>query len=113
MQFSEIEGSEEVIPCDLAFLAIGYSGPKNGLLEAFEVEMMENGLPKSKEYKSSVPEIFIAGDIRRDQSLVVWAVSEGRECAVEVDKFLNGGVSTLPRKDHFFYSYETEAGVSP
>jgi len=71
MQFFEIEGSEEVIPCDLAFLAIGYSGPKNGLLEAFEVEMMENGLLKSKEYKSSVPEIFIAGDMRRGQSLVV------------------------------------------
>lgn len=112
MQFFEIQGSEKVIPCDLAFLAIGYLGPKNGLLEAFEVGMMDNGLPKSKEYKSSVPGIFLAGDMRRGQSLVVWAISEGRECAVEVDKYLSGGVSTLPRKDQSFYSYETEAGVS-
>jgi glutamate synthase (NADPH/NADH) small chain len=112
MQFFEIEGSEKVLPCDLAFLAIGYLGPKNALLEAFEVDMMENGLPKSKEYKSSVPEIFLAGDMRRGQSLVVWAISEGRECAVEVDKYLNNGISTLPRKDQSFYSYDTEAGVS-
>lgn len=112
MQFFEIEGSEKVLPCDLAFLAIGYLGPKNALLEAFEVELMENGLPKSRDYKSSVAEIFLAGDMRRGQSLVVWAISEGRECAVEVDKFLNNGVSTLPRKDQSFYSYETEAGVS-
>jgi glutamate synthase (NADPH) small chain len=113
MQFFEIEGSERILPCDLAFLAIGYLGPKNGLLEAFELEFMENGLPKSKDYKSSVPGIFLAGDMRRGQSLVVWAISEGRECAVEVDKYLRGGVSTLPRKDLSYYSYETEAGVSP
>ena len=113
MQFVEIEGSEKILPCDLAFLAIGYLGPKNGLLEDFEIELMENGLPKSKEYKSSVAEIFLAGDMRRGQSLVVWAIAEGRECAVEVDKFLNGGVSMLPRRDQSFYSYETEAGVSP
>jgi len=93
-------------------LARGYLGPKNALLEGFEVELMENGLPKSKEYKSSVPEIFLAGDMRRGQSLVVWAISEGRECAVEVDKYLNNGISTLPRKDQSFYSYDTEAGVS-
>jgi glutamate synthase (NADPH/NADH) small chain len=111
MQFFEIEGSEKILPCDLAFLAIGYLGPKNGLLEAFEVEMMENGLPKSKNYQSSEPGIFFAGDMRRGQSLVVWAISEGRECAVEVDKYLNGGTSTLPRKDQSFYSYDTEAGV--
>lgn len=113
MQFFEIEGSEKVLPCDLAFLAIGYLGPKNALLEAFEVELMENGLPKSRDYKSSVAEIFLAGDMRRGQSLVVWAISEGRECAVEVDKYLNNGVSTLPQKDQSFYSYDTEAGVSP
>lgn len=111
MQFFEIDGTEKVLSCDLAFLAIGYVGPKNHLLEAFELEFMENGLPKSKDYQSSVPGIFLAGDMRRGQSLVVWAISEGRECAVEVDKYLNKGVSTLPRKDISFYSYEAEAGV--
>jgi glutamate synthase (NADPH/NADH) small chain len=105
MQFFEIEGTEKTLPCDLAFLAIGYLGPKSGLLEAFDVELMENGLPKSKKYQSSVPKVFLAGDMRRGQSLVVWAIAEGRECAVEVDKFLQGE-SSLARRDRSFYTYE-------
>lgn len=106
MQFFEIEGTERTLPCDLAFLAIGYMGPKTGLLEAFDLELMENSLPKSKNYQSSVPKVFLAGDMRRGQSLVVWAIAEGRECAVEVDKFLQGGKSSLARRDKSFYSYE-------
>ncbi|SEJ05229.1 glutamate synthase (NADPH/NADH) small chain [Cyclobacterium xiamenense] len=106
MQFYEIEGTEKTLPCDLALLAIGYLGPKSGLLEAFDVELMENGLPKSQNYQSSVPKVFLAGDMRRGQSLVVWAIAEGRECAVEVDKFLSGGKSSLARRDQSFYSYE-------
>ncbi|MEX0882646.1 MAG: glutamate synthase subunit beta [Cyclobacteriaceae bacterium] len=106
MQFFEIDNSEKTLPCDLALLAIGYLGPKSGLLEAFDVELMENGLPKSKNYQSSVQKVFLAGDMRRGQSLVVWAIAEGRECAVEVDKFLQGGNSSLARRDQSFYSYE-------
>jgi len=105
MQFFEIKGTEKTLPCDLAFLAIGYLGPKSGLLEAFDVELLENGLPKAKKYHSSVPKVFLAGDMRRGQSLVVWAIAEGRECAVEVDKFLQGE-SSLARRDQSFYSYE-------
>lgn len=112
MKFEEIKGTERILPCDLAFLAIGYLGPKNGLLDDFGVELMENSLPKSKNFKSSIPGIFLAGDMRRGQSLVVWAISEGRECAVEVDKYLNEGVSSLPRRDQSFYSYENEIEVS-
>jgi glutamate synthase (NADPH/NADH) small chain len=103
MQFFEIEGTENVLPCDLAFLAIGYTGPKqDGLLDSFGVGQLENTLPKSKNYQSTNPGVFLAGDMRRGQSLVVWAIAEGRECAVEVDLFLQGK-SSLPQRDrsHF------------
>jgi glutamate synthase (NADPH) small chain len=106
MQFVEIGGTERTIPCDLAFIAIGYTGPaKNGLLEAFGVKTMENSLPKSKEYQSTNQKVFLAGDMRRGQSLVVWAISEGREAAVKVDEFLQGA-SSLPRKDEGFFEIE-------
>lgn len=105
MRFVEIEGTSRVLPCDLAFLAIGYSGPKkNGLLEAFGVDLMENGLPKSKAFKSSNPKVFLAGDMRRGQSLVVWAISEGREAAVKVDEYLKG-YSLLQHKDESYLEY--------
>ena len=106
MQFYEIEGTERMLPCDLALLAIGYTGPKqNGLLEAFGVGLMENSLPKSHDYQSTNPGVFVAGDMRRGQSLVVWAIAEGRECAVQVDLFLQGK-SALPQRDisHFHHS---------
>lgn len=108
MQFVEIPGTERTVPCDLAFIAIGYTGPaKNGLLEAFGVQLMENSLPKSKDYQSSNKKVFLAGDMRRGQSLVVWAISEGREAAVKVDEFLMGH-SALPRKDEGFYEIEED-----
>ncbi len=103
MTFEEVPGSQRTIPCDLAFLAIGYLGPsQNGLLEAFGVQRMENSLPKSKGYKSSAPKVFLAGDMRRGQSLVVWAISEGREAAVAVNDYL-GGEADLPKKDESFF----------
>lgn len=109
MQFVEVEGTERTVPCDLALLAIGYTGPKqNGLLEAFGVEAMENSLPKSKEYQSTNNKVFLAGDMRRGQSLVVWAISEGREAAVKVDEFLMGK-SNLPRKDKSFFENVEDA----
>ncbi|MDG1276219.1 MAG: glutamate synthase subunit beta [Algoriphagus sp.] len=108
MGFEEIPGTEREVPCDLAFLAIGYTGPaQNGLLEAFQVDTMENTLPKSKNYKSSNGKVFLAGDMRRGQSLVVWAISEGREAAVNVDEYLMGS-SMLPQKDESFFHVEDE-----
>jgi glutamate synthase (NADPH/NADH) small chain len=108
MQFVEIPRTERTLPCDLAFLAIGYTGPsQNGLLEAFGVQTMENSLPKSKEYQSTNKKVFLAGDMRRGQSLVVWAISEGREAAVKVDEYLMGS-SQLPKKDEGYYEVEEE-----
>ncbi|WP_339867425.1 glutamate synthase subunit beta [uncultured Algoriphagus sp.] len=108
MVFEEIAGTERTVPCDLAFLAIGYTGPaQNGLLAAFGAETMENTLPKSKNYQSTNSKVFLAGDMRRGQSLVVWAISEGREAAVKVDEYLMGE-SKLPQKDESFFQVEEE-----
>lgn len=100
--FSEVPGSEREIPCELALLAMGFLYPEStGLLDQLEVEKDDRGNVKAteKEYQSSLPKIFAAGDLRRGQSLVVWAISEGRECARKVDEFLNNGTSTLEVKD--------------
>jgi glutamate synthase (NADPH/NADH) small chain len=108
MQFVEIPGTNRTVPCDLAFIAIGYAGPaQNGLLEAFGVQTFDNSLPKSKEYQSTNKKVFLAGDMRRGQSLVVWAISEGREAAFKVDEFLQGN-SSLPRKDEGYYEVEQQ-----
>lgn len=108
MTFEEIAGTERTVPCDLAFIAIGYMGPaQNGLLQAFGAETMENSLPKSKNYQSTNPKVFLAGDMRRGQSLVVWAISEGRETAVKVDEYLMG-TSSLPQKDASFFQVEEQ-----
>jgi glutamate synthase (NADPH/NADH) small chain len=100
--FSEVPGSEREIPCELALLAMGFVYPEStGLLEQLEVEKDDRGNVKAteKEYQTNLPRIFAAGDVRRGQSLVVWAISEGRECARKVDEFLNNGTSTLEVKD--------------
>lgn len=112
MTFEEVAGTERVLPCDLAFIAIGYTGPaQNGLLDSFGVDTLENTLPKSKNYQSTQSKVFLAGDMRRGQSLVVWAISEGREAAVRVDEFLMGS-SALPQKDESYFQVEDEiAGV--
>lgn len=100
--FKEVAGSEEVIPCELAFLAMGFLHPQHtGLLDELGVEKDERGNVKAGEraYQTSIPKVFAAGDVRRGQSLVVWAISEGRECARKVDEFLMG-TSQLESKDH-------------
>ncbi len=108
MVFEEVPGTERTIPCDLAFLAIGYLGPaQDGLLKAFGVDRMENSLPKSRGYQSTASKVFLAGDMRRGQSLVVWAISEGREAAVSVDEYLMGS-SSLPQKDESFFHINDE-----
>ncbi len=113
MIFEEVPGTERTVPCDLAFIAIGYMGPaQNGLLKAFGVESLENSLPKSKNYQSTNSKVFLAGDMRRGQSLVVWAISEGREAAVKVDEYLMG-TSSLPQKDESFFQVEEQiAGIN-
>ena len=100
-QFTEKAGSEREIPCELALLAMGFLHPrKTGMLEELEVELDERGNVKAseKDYQTNHARIFACGDMRRGQSLVVWAISEGRECARRVDEYLMGS-SLLESKD--------------
>ncbi|MFQ6334721.1 glutamate synthase subunit beta [Methylophilus sp. 3sh_L] len=97
----EVPGSEFTIPADLVFLAMGFVSPVQKVLDAFGVEKDNRGNAKATTdgegcYKTSKAKVFAAGDIRRGQSLVVWAIREGRQCAREVDAFLMGS-SDLPR----------------
>ena len=101
-QFVEKPGSERELPCELALLAMGFVHPQHeGLLSELGVDLDSRGNVRAteKEYKTSINKVFVAGDMRRGQSLVVWAISEGREAARKVDEFLNEGVSFLESKD--------------
>lgn len=100
-QFTEIAGSEREIPCELALLAMGFVHPQHtGLINELGIELDERGNVKASEknYQTNITKVFTAGDMRRGQSLVVWAISEGRECAQKVDEFLSGH-SVLETKD--------------
>lgn len=89
--FKEIEGSERVVPAELVLLAMGFLHPQHeGMLEQMGIEFDGRGNVKDADYATNVEKIFTAGDMRRGQSLVVWAISEGRECAKKVDEFLMG-----------------------
>ena len=99
--FEEVKGSEREIPCDLVFLAMGFLHPQHeGLINQMEVELDERGNVKATEktYQTNIQKVFTAGDMRRGQSLVVWAISEGRESARQVDTYLMGS-SILESKD--------------
>lgn len=103
--FKEIPGTEKEYPCELVLLAMGFLHPqKQGLLEKLGVELDERGNVKAIEgnYQTNIPKVFTAGDMRRGQSLVVWAISEGRETARKVDEYLMG-YSKLPSKDAVAY----------
>ncbi len=92
-QFVEIKGSERKVPCELALLAMGFVHPQHeGLINELEIELDERGNIRASEknYQSNISRIFTAGDMRRGQSLVVWAIKEGRDCAQKVDEFLMG-----------------------
>ena len=90
-QFREIPGSEFSLEVDLVLLAMGFLHPQHdGLLDSLGVEYDERGNVKTIHYATSVPGVFAAGDMRRGQSLIVWAISEGREAAHYVDKYLMG-----------------------
>jgi glutamate synthase (NADPH) small chain len=97
----EVAGSEFEMPADLVLLAMGFVSPLQSLLEEFGVQRDARGNAKAPTdgpgaYATSVPKVFAAGDMRRGQSLVVWAIREGRQCARAVDEFLMG-FSELPR----------------
>jgi glutamate synthase (NADPH/NADH) small chain len=95
----EIAGSEFRLKADLVLLAMGFLGPHPGpMLAQAEVELDSRGNVKADmvDYRSSTPKVFACGDMRRGQSLVVWAIREGRQCARAVDEFLMGA-SELPR----------------
>ncbi len=98
-KMKEIPGTERVWKADYVFLAMGFTGPRpDGLLKELGIELDQSGNIKTDEkYMTNVPGIFAAGDSRRGQSLVVWAISEGRETAFAVDKYLMGH-SNLPKK---------------
>ncbi|VXB70411.1 glutamate synthase subunit beta [Nocardioides sp. AX2bis] len=93
----EIEGTERELPAQLVLFAMGFTGPeKPGLVESLEVELDERGnVARDDTYASSVPGVFVAGDAGRGQSLIVWAIAEGRAAAAAVDTHLTGS-TTLP-----------------
>jgi glutamate synthase (NADPH/NADH) small chain len=104
--FQEVEGTEQEIPCDLALLAIGFLSPQyRGMLEKLGVEIDERGNVRDEDYRTNLEKVFVAGDMRRGQSLVVWAIAEGREAARSVDKFLMGE-SNLEARDKGFLMAE-------
>ena len=99
MQMSEIPGTEFTIRADLVLLAMGFVSPVHaGVIEQLGLERDQRGNVKAdtEAYQTSHPRVFAAGDMRRGQSLVVWAIREGRQCARAIDESLVG-VSELPR----------------
>ena len=97
----EISNTEFKLKADLVLLAMGFMGPQQRLIDKFLIEKDQRGNVKAttegeKAYFTSRKKVFAAGDIRRGQSLVVWAIREGRQCARSVDEFLMGS-SVLPR----------------
>lgn len=100
-KMSEVPGSEFTMPADLVLLAMGFVSPAQKLLDVFGVEKDQRGNAKATTdgegcYATSKTKVFAAGDVRRGQSLVVWAIREGRQAARAIDEFLMGS-STLPR----------------
>jgi glutamate synthase (NADPH) small chain len=98
-QLIEVKGSEKEWPCELVLLALGFTGPEESLPGQFGLNFDPRGNVKGeKQYQTNKPHIFAAGDARRGQSLIVWAISEGREAAHQIDSFLMGS-SKLPQKN--------------
>ena len=92
MNMKEVPGSEQTIDADVVLIAAGFLGVQNYITDAFKVELNERTNVKTQEncYKTNIDNIFVAGDMHRGQSLVVWAIREGREVACAVDESLMG-----------------------
>ena len=97
-RFVEVEGTERVLPAQLILLAMGFLGPQGpGVVEQLEVELDErSNVKRDKDYMTSVPGVFVAGDAGRGQSLIVWGIAEGRSAGAGVDRYLTGSTA-LPR----------------
>ena len=89
---AEVEGSEYEVDCDLVLIAAGFLGTQNYVTQAFGVELNERTNVKTEagKFATNVDKVFTAGDMHRGQSLVVWAIREGRDVAREVDEYLMG-----------------------
>ncbi|GAB3623219.1 glutamate synthase subunit beta [Mariniluteicoccus endophyticus] len=98
-RFQPVEGTEREIPAQLVLLAMGFTGPeRTGLVEQLGLELDERGnIARSETFETSRPGVFVCGDAGRGQSLIVWAIAEGRSCAHGVDAYLGAGQSKLPR----------------
>ena len=89
MTFEPVEGTEFEMACDLVLLALGFSGPEPELAAALELEMTPRGtIARDRDYRTSRPGVYVCGDAGRGQSLIVWAIAEGRSAAMHVDRFL-------------------------
>jgi len=97
VSFEEVPGSEFNLPCELSLLAMGFTGPeKLGMLEKIGVELTDRGnVDRDKNWMTNIPGVFTAGDMQRGQSLIVWAIAEGRSAAKGIDAYLMGN-SDLP-----------------
>jgi glutamate synthase (NADPH/NADH) len=95
-QMNQVPGTEKVFPADLVLLAMGFLGPERAIGDQLELKLDPRSNFNTKDYKTNLPNVFAAGDCRRGQSLVVWAISEGRQAARKVDEFLNQGHTVLP-----------------
>ena len=90
-KFEAIPGTEFTLDTELVLLAMGFTGPvRTGLIEQLGVKLDQRGNVATENYQSSIPGIFAAGDARRGQSLVVWAIAEGRKAAEAADRYLRG-----------------------
>jgi glutamate synthase (NADPH/NADH) small chain len=96
-EIREVPGTAEIVPADLVLLALGFTGPESALPRAFGCDLDPRGMVRTGEDKmTSVPSVFAAGDCARGQSLVVWAIKEGRSAARGVDRYLMHGDALLP-----------------
>ena len=92
MSFEKVEGTDFELPCDLVLLALGFTGPQSsGMLEQFGVSLDQRGnVSRNSDWATNVDGVFVCGDMGRGQSLIVWAIAEGRSCAASVDTWLVG-----------------------
>jgi glutamate synthase (NADPH) small chain len=100
-RFDPVEGTEFELPCELVLLALGFAGPEPALASAFGVSLGPRGtIVRSASYETDAAGVFVCGDAGRGQSLIVWAIAEGRSAAAAVDAYLSGSTmlpAPLPR----------------